>query len=374
VSLREQEPLAEEGEPYTCTSCGQATATVHAWDSEVFELRCEKADCGYSWKVSREASERLSHLVSQPYGSVPLDTSLSLEEFLERDLPPRRWIVEGLLQERDTAMLHSFRGVGKSRFAHGVACAVTAGEKFLRYVCPEPRGVLLVDGELPAEELQKMLLTQVSGWAGEPVAPFKILAADVVDEPLQSLATPAGQQRVEASLQGIDLVILDNISTLCGGLGPENDAESWEPVQEWLLRLRRRGLTVLLVHHEGKSGRQRGTSKREDVLSQVLQLRRPANYSPAEGCRFEVHLTKARGVYGEAATPFEARFQTDASGQARWSWGPLVADRKERILELAETGVTNQRAIAQELGVSPATVNRAIQALRADGRWREAVS
>ena len=34
--------------------------------------------------------------------------------------------------------------------------------------------------------------------------------------------------------------------------------------QEWLLRLRRRGVSVLIVHHAGKGGEQRGKSRRED--------------------------------------------------------------------------------------------------------------
>ena len=38
------------------------------------------------------------------------------------------------------------------------------------------------------------------------------------------------------------------------------------PMQQWLLRLRRRGVSVLVVHHAGKNGDQRGISKREDLL------------------------------------------------------------------------------------------------------------
>ncbi|HSL82112.1 MAG TPA: AAA family ATPase, partial [Thermoanaerobaculia bacterium] len=169
-------PVLPDGASETCrcTKCGQATAAVGALDSETLECRCQDPECGHRHEFSREAADRLRYVASQPDGPVHLDTSLPLSEFLAVDLPPRRWIVEGLLQERDTAMLHSFRGIGKSRFAQGLACGVTAGGEFLRYLCPEPRGALLVDGELPAAELQKMLLTQVSGWAGEPVAPFKI--------------------------------------------------------------------------------------------------------------------------------------------------------------------------------------------------------
>lgn len=52
------------------------------------------------------------------------------------------------------------------------------------------------------------------------------------------------------------------------------------PMQNWLLRLRRRGVAVLLVHHADVNGRQRGTSRREDALDTVIALGRPADYSP----------------------------------------------------------------------------------------------
>ena len=38
---------------------------------------------------------------------------------------------------------------------------------------------------------------------------------------------------------------------------------------------RRRGMAVLLIHHAGKSGDQRGTSAREDIMDTVISLRRP---------------------------------------------------------------------------------------------------
>jgi hypothetical protein len=46
----------------------------------------------------------------------------------------------------------------------------------------------------------------------------------------------------------------------------ENDADSWTPMQNWLLAQRRAGKSVLVIHHSGKSGAQRGTSRREDTL------------------------------------------------------------------------------------------------------------
>ena len=66
-------------------------------------------------------------------------------------------------------------------------------------------------------------------------------------------------------------MILDNLSALCVS-GKENEGESWLPVQRWALRLRQRGISVLFVHHAGKGGAQRGTSRREDLLDVVINL------------------------------------------------------------------------------------------------------
>jgi putative DNA primase/helicase len=138
-------------------------------------------------------------------------------------------------------------------------------------------------------------------------------------------------------------------------------------MQEWLLSLRRRGFTVLLIHHDSKAGTQRGTSKREDVLSQVVQLVRPADYSPALGCRFEVHLRKGRGVFGEDAEPFEAEYRTDEAGRAVWTWRAIGDAKRRQILALWRNGVTSQRKIAEAIGIGLGTVNRKVQELRKEG-------
>ena len=68
------------------------------------------------------------------------------------------------------------------------------------------------------------------------------------------------------------------------------------------------------MDHSGKSGQQRGTSRREDVLDTVIGLRRPADYQPKDGARFEVHVEKSRGFVGDAGKPFEARLVSTAGG------------------------------------------------------------
>src|SRR5712672_2836966 len=41
----------------------------------------------------------------------------------------------------------------------------------------------------------------------------------------------------------------------------ENDSDAWSPIQQWLLQLRRRGISVLIIHHAGKTGRPRRLAK-----------------------------------------------------------------------------------------------------------------
>ena len=108
-----------------------------------------------------------------------------------------------------------------------------------------------------------------------------------------------------------DFILLDNISTLCPG-AQENDADGWAVMQAWILLLRRQGKSVLLIHHDGKGGQQRGTSKKEDVLDTVISLRRPPDYTADQGCRLEARFTKSRGFYGPDAEPFEARLSGNA--------------------------------------------------------------
>ncbi len=136
----------------------------------------------------------------------------------------------------------------------------------------------------------------------------------------------------------------------------ENDADAWSPIQQWLLRLRRRGLSVLIVHHAGKRGEQRGTSRREDVLDTSISLRRPADYAPTEGARFEVHIEKGRGIHGAQARPFEARLAI-VDGRTVWTMKEIEDVERARVAALLAAGMS-LRDIAEETGLARSTVHR----------------
>ena len=213
--------------------------------------------------------------------------------------------------------------------------------------------MLYVDGEMPAADMQERLRL-----IGSTPPGLSFLLADMLGPGMPDLGTPEGQGVLERAWGEAppELLVIDNLSSLVSN-ARDNDADGWSVMQSWLLRLRRKGICVLLVHHAGKGGQQRGTSRREDVLDMVIALRRPSDYEPKDGARFEVHLEKARGLYGSATDPFEARLQPDALGTPVWSWQPLRDAEYARAIALFIDGISPGDA-AEELGISRATAYR----------------
>jgi putative DNA primase/helicase len=118
------------------------------------------------------------------------------------------------------------------------------------------------------------------------------------------------------------------------------------------MELRKRGLVVLLIHDSGKSGEQRGASRREDVLDTVIGLRRPEDYEPRQGARFEVHVEKSRAHFGEGGRPFEASVISTPDGRGlTWSARDLKPSHLEEAVALFRSGVT-VRAVAAQLGIA----------------------
>lgn len=280
---------------------------------------------------------------------------VSISEFLRLELPPRENILKPWLPTQGLAMVYGPRGIGKTHFGMGVAVAVASGGVFLKWESANPFGVLYLDGEMPSVVVQERFSNIIISSEKEPVAALNLVTPDLQEWGMPDLSTYQGQKILEDHLEGISLVIVDNISTLCRA-GRENEAESWLPVQEWALRLRSKFISVLFVHHTGKGGLQRGTSRREDVLDTVISLKKPGDYMPDEGARFEIHFDKARNLHGDILKPFEVKLVT-MHGIQEWAFKTLEDSLTERVAKLLNEGVP-QHEIPELLGVAKGTVSK----------------
>ena len=283
---------------------------------------------------------------------------VSLMDFVTRDIPPRERILAPWLLTQSLNMVYAWRGIGKTHVALGIAYATASGSSFLKWQAVKPRRVLYIDGEMPAASMQDRLKGLVaSNDVDFDPDYFQLITPDLQTGAMPDLATADGQDAIDVIMGETELIVIDNLSCLARSGGRENDAESWLPIQPWALRQRQQGRSVLFLHHSGKGGAQRGTSKKEDILDTVLTLKRPAEYNPADGAVFEVHFEKTRDMHGDDAEPFEARLQTDALGQSTWIYSSVEDSTFDRVVSLANEGLS-QKEIAEELGINKSTVSR----------------
>ena len=281
---------------------------------------------------------------------------LSLHDFLQMELPERGFLLFPIIPEQGLVLLYAPRGIGKTLLASAIALAISSGTNLFHWTCPQARAVLYIDGEMPAAALQERLAALALG-AGidSSGSQFKLVTPDQQEKPLPNLAQSGGQHLFEPFLQDVSMVVIDNLACLCSA-GRENETESWQPVQRWLLDLRRRGISALVVHHAGKNGDQRGTSAREDVMDTVVALKRPEAYTPQEGARFEVHITKARGMAGEEVAPFEVQLRQEGSAFL-WSYTKITDPEEEMVRQFTAEG-HSVRKIAELTGLKRSKVHR----------------
>lgn len=297
---------------------------------------------------------------------------LSSDELVTMEIAPRGHILYPVIPEQGLVMLFAPRGIGKTLLAMSIANAVAGGGALFggkggpAWFAEKPRKVLYIDGEMPLHAMKSRQQAIQSGMPFQiPSGNLKYLNPEMQpDFQMPKLATKPGQAQLDPVLEGIELVVIDNLATLCSN-GRENDSDSWTPVQEWILQLRRRGISVLIVHHAGKNGEQRGTSAKEDVLDTVIKLKRPDDYMTEDGARFVVELTKARGLCGPEANPFEASITQDAAALL-WTTKDIGNQELEAVRELLREKKT-VRQIAQELEISRSKVGRLVKAINEGG-------
>jgi AAA domain len=291
--------------------------------------------------------------------SVVLDKQLkiaTLEELLSHQFPTREPILSPVFNLASLNMIFARRGIGKTHAGLGVAYAAASGIGFWNWKATRPFKTLYIDGEMPGEALQTRMAEIVkANDIAPPEGYFRFITIDMNEGTMPDISTLGGQIQIEHACQEANVIVIDNLSCLCRS-GRENEAESWLAISTWAMRMRSLGKCVIFIHHAGKNGEQRGTSKREDILDIVIELKRPADYEPEQGARFVVQFTKGRHLKGDEAQSFEAKLET-IGGKQVWTTKAIVESTYEQVIELYELGLSVSD-IAIELGINKSNVSR----------------
>lgn len=286
---------------------------------------------------------------------------LAQMKFKMRDL-----ILDPWLHTQDLCMIYAARGVGKTHFAISIAYAISTGGSFGKWKAARPAKVVYFDGELPGGVMQKRLLMHCPDVEPQP-GYLRIFTPDLVPEgrALPDLSTFEGQELLDQMIEeDTEVVILDNLSAWAR-TGRENEAESWSPIADWILSLRRRGIAVILIHHGGKNGQQRGTSKKEDLLDVVIGLSRPKDYDPKQGAVFVAEFTKARNLTGDGAESLEFTLG-GTDDRAEWTCRTVESSTYDRVVALSKEGLTPGE-ICVELDLNKSNVSRHMRKAREMG-------
>jgi len=253
----------------------------------------------------------------------------SLGELLELDLPERQHLLYPWLREQESCMVYASTGVGKSLFALSLALAVAGGGKFLNWRVDERKGgwkVLYMDGEMHIADIQDRARTLLqagleidTGAAGRNLR-FLARQHQRPEEAFPLITEEEGMDWLMQLLrkEDIDLVILDNFSTL-GEVEDENAASSFNAIQQFLLRLKTTGVATVLVHHAGKNGDFRGSSKLAATFETIARLERLREGTMREEAEFRVCWDKVRaGGRGRAVREVNRKADgRDGTGAAR---------------------------------------------------------
>ena len=299
---------------------------------------------------------------------------VTISQLFEMDIPQPEMIVNPIISEKSLSMIYAYRGVGKTHLSLEIAYCVAHGINIFndKWKVTKPRRVLFVDGEMPSGALLNRLRSIHERYHKELNHDlsdnFRIISNDIQDEDfsLIDLGRESSREELSSKFIGADFVVLDNLSSLTRS-GKENEADSYSDIQAWLLNLRRKKISVLIVHHAGKDGNQRGTSKREDVLDTVIKLTKVSKSKSDNGCAFEVSFEKNRHFYGSIAEPFEARLDSESGWNITHKEGSSVLDEQDKlIIDLLEQGMPRDE-ICDKVGIQKSGLSKRIKKLKENG-------
>jgi len=290
---------------------------------------------------------------------------LTADNLAVMPLPPRRRLLGLWLREGDLGYLFAPRGHGKSWMAMLIANAVANGVELGAWQAGEgARPVFYFDAEMNLPDVQdrarKLGITSES---------FHWLSNEhlYMDQAISvNIASTEHQAALSTMLPDGALFIIDNLSTSQNGMR-ENDNDDFDKIKDWLLSLRRRSITVLIVHHAGRSGEMRGSSRREDPAHWILSLR-DASEDGVKAKQFVTTFTKCRNCQGRDAMPLRWTLQDEGDHIAVTCESFSGSDA---LLAHIRDGIVSATDLAQTLNVQTGTVSKWAKKLKDAGLIRK---
>lgn len=302
-------------------------------------------------------------LISKPISL--LNMVISTNELLASSIPERADIVRPWLKQGAVILVFAPTKVGKTWFCLELAICIVTGQEFLDYEVIGKHTALYLDGEMMSSEI-KSRVGKLHGGDDN----FLVLMADTYAEKFGrslDLTIIENQQAVECLIEEhkVDVLIIDTLASLAPRCD-ENDNASpqLQSLMRWTLKLKARGVAVVLVHHSGHEGKHpRGASALPSSVDTVVALRKNGRNDGL----LELEFTHTRD---KRPDPPKRTFQIIDSGEviALDVVGGAKHQPAHDLLPYLLNGKCHtQKELAHAMGKSVGAINGWLSKLRAQG-------
>ena len=287
------------------------------WQNDIRELNKTYADALPEQELENtviKSVERKLYAEDAEQEEVPKLKCYTLREYMNLDIKPSRFILKGLLKENSINYVSGPKGNGKTEWVLGKTHAIARGLPFLNYTCSEPTPILYIDGEMDPYDLIERSHAYIAKYNFPKddnyfriinyAQQFKETIPDIKGEIGQNLILEwLEEQKLQTGKNPI--LVLDNLRSLSNY--KENDSDEYRLINSWLLRLRGKKFTIIVVDHHGKiaGGGPRGTSSKTDnanVSILINSIREKGNPNMV----MKVSFDKARGLRPDETEDYEA--------------------------------------------------------------------
>ena len=291
---------------------------------------------------------------------------MSQADLASADILPREFLLAKWLPLDSYGMVFAARGVGKSWFCMALAVAIAEGrQRFLSWEMHGQHNVLYIDGEMTTADLKE----RFSDLCREPLHNLFIMPSEklfrdgtpiCLDEPEEQRQFEKMLEEFEAAGNRPQVLIFDNLSTLRRNVS-ENDNDETRFLNDWFISLRSFGYSVIVVHHAGKSGQQRGASIIEVPMDYVIKLTRPdkVKATQSQGAVFDLELDKIRGL-GPATDSLTLSLRPDGDGITKLFFeanDDAIEPRYRLLKYLAQKGRHAYRKMGDDLSMGTGTIS-----------------
>lgn len=222
----------------------------------------------------------------------------SVGDICAKDYPKPEPLVDGLLHTGEQMLIYGRPGVGKSYIVQKLATHLSMGQDFSFYRIRKPKKVLIVDGEMPPENIKsrfmqmykplenlkefetaKKNLFYISRFILPQHREINIKTGQYEDKSLEaiSLRTLEEKKNTQQLMNTIrimdpDLVVLDNIFCLYSFQDYSSPTEWIESVNPLLNFLRSKNTACIIVDHANKNNGLFGTMAKTITLDTLIRI------------------------------------------------------------------------------------------------------